>query len=269
MKKSDINTGSVWWHVQQVPVGQTLICRLGPLQLRIQHLAEEWRVAATHEDEAPGSVAPVSLDFVAEPLDDDKIERFIKPGDGGCLLLKPVMPDRPVVIRPRQPVFLPSQSETTLYLSTPVWLQLRVGKDNPTLLREVPALPLSDTWFGPSTREGELCYSDKTRARNTLAEVPYRPHRVLTPVRVRNEADSVLPLEKLSLPVPALSIYGARDGSLHSQGVTLLRRSDTDMASMSIGEKPFVSAGEVSLITPPRQPGRGGLVRAFSLFFGN
>lgn len=257
-----------WWEPQQVPVGQTLSCRIGPLHLRVEHTASEWRIATDYEEEAPDAAPPVVLELTFESLADDDIERFVMPRTSGPLRLKPLLPDRAVVIRPRQPLFLPSNSETVLYLSVPVWLQIQVGTSRPTVLREVPALRLSDTWFGPSTREGEFCYSDKTRARSTLAEVPYRPHRVLTPVRIRNEADTVLPLEKLSLPVPSLSVYGAADGSLHTQGVSLFRSSDSDMATMKIDEKLPTSNGPMTLISTPRQPGRGGLVRAFSLLFG-
>lgn len=261
--------GLAWWEPQQVSTGQTLSCRIGPFHLRIERTATEWRIATDCEEEAPDSTPPATLELTGESLlNDDGIERFVTPRSDGPLRLKPLLPDRAVVIRPRQPLFLSSNSETVLYLSVPVWLQIGIGTGQPTVLREVPTLRLSDTWFGPSTREGEFCYSDKTRARSTLAEVPYRPHRILTPVTIRNEADTILPLEKLSLPVPALSVYGAADGSLHTQGVSLFRRSDSDMATMKIDEKPPSTVGQVSLISSPRQAGRSGLVRAFSLLFG-
>lgn len=260
---------SGWWEPQEVPLGQMLCCRIGPLHLRLEHAAAEWRIASEHEDEAPDTSPPASLELASGYLSDDDIERYVAPRSGDEVRLQPMLPDRPVVIRPRQPVFLPSHAETTLYLSTPVWLRIEVGSAEPIVLREVPAIELSDTWFGPSTREGELCYSDKTRARSSLAEVPYRPHRVLTAVRVRNEAATVLPLEKLSLPVPALSVYGAADGSLHTQEVSLLRAADSDMATLKIEDRPGPAAGTVMRLSEARQSGRGGLVRAFSLLFGN
>lgn len=246
-----------------------LDCRIGPLRLRVQHTVAEWRVASEYEDEVLGAVPAVTLQVISGALPDDDITRYVAPRTGDRLRLKPLLPDRAVVVRPRQPVFLPSHGETTLYLSTPVWLQLEVGEQQPVTLCEVPALRLSDTWFGPSTQEGEFCYSDKTHARHALAEVPYRPHRVVTPVNIRNEAATTLPLEKLSLPIPVLSVYGAADGSLWTQGLTLVRRSDSDMAAIKVDAKPPAFAGEISLISGPRQFGRGGLVRVFSLLFGS
>jgi hypothetical protein len=261
---------AAWWLPQQVPHGETLDCRIGPLRLRAQHVHGEWRIAHDYEDEVPGPMSPVALRVVAEAWTHPSIQRYVAPQGGGSLRLRPMLADRPVVIRPRQPVFLPSQTETTLYLSTPVWLRIEAGEREPVLLCEIPTVRLSDTWFGPSTREGELCYSGKTHARHDLAEVPYRSHRALTPLKVRNEASTVLPLEKLSLPVPLLSVYGTADGSLWTQRVSLLRRQNSDMADMAVEPRAPDLPGQVSRLSGPRiEPGHGGIVRAFSVLFGD
>jgi hypothetical protein len=128
---------------------------------------------------------------------------------------------------------------------------------------------LSDTWFGPSTREGELCYAARTHARNHLEQVPRRPHRAVTPVKVRNEAATLLPIEKLSLPVPMLSVYGDPQGGLWSEEVHLTRAADSDMASLRVvpGRPTFVTTAD-RLSGPRTEPGRGGLVRAFTDLFG-
>jgi hypothetical protein len=261
---------TAWWQPQTVPDGRTLDCRVGPLRLRVRHVGGEWRLVSEYEEEVPGPVAPVTLQPGSDELPDENIQRYIAPRGGEQLQLKPVLADRPVVIQPRQPVFLPSQTETTLYLSTPVWLQVEVGGGKLAMLCEIPTVRLSDTWFGSSTRVGELCYSGRTQARHDPAEVPYRSHRAITPVTIRNEAGSVLPLEKLSLPVPMLSVYGAEDGSLWTQRISLLRRSDSDMADIKVDAGAPAEAGTVSRISGPRrESGRGGIVRAFSVLFGN
>jgi hypothetical protein len=172
-----------------------------------------------------------------------------------------------VVIRPRDPLFLLSGQETVMYLSTPLSLRVQVGEPA-ALLREVAMLRLSDTWFGPSTREGEICYAGRTHARHDLAEVPRRAHRAITPLKIVNHAASVLPLDRISLPVPLLSVYGAADGRLWTEGVSLQRASDSDMATLKIDRSPPAYAGEVVRLAGPRQPAaRGGVVRAFSLLF--
>jgi hypothetical protein len=255
-----------WWLPQDVPVGRTLECELGPFALQLHHAEGEWHLTTTVGEETDAPTL-ASLTSREGGLETDQYERILMARTDARVHLKPVLADRPVVIRPWQQVILPAGEETVMYMSTPVSLRLEVGEP-PVLLREVALLRLSDTWFGPSTREGELCYSGKTHARHALAEVPRRVHRALTPVHIHNRAGSPLPLDKISLPVPLLSLYGDAEGYLWTQGVSLVRTSDTDMAALKIDAKPPAAAGKAPLVTGPRElQARGGLVRAFSVLF--
>ncbi len=255
-----------WWLPQTVPLGHTLACRLGTLLLDVHHREGEWQLVTEQVEESAADARPEFVLHTGVP-ESGAGERFMLSA-GDRLVLAPLLADRPVVIRPRTPLFLLPGAETTMYLSTPLYLRVQVGEKAPTVLRELPMLRLSDTWFGPTTREGEICYAGKTHARHSLDELPRRVHRAVTAVRIANHAPNALPLERLSLPVPMLSIFGGADGRLWTQAVSLQRGSDSDMASLKIAEKPPSEAGDVSLLTGPRQlPARGGVVRAFSLLF--
>jgi hypothetical protein len=261
-------TGHGWWLPQTVPEGHTLDARLGPLHLQIHRASGEWHLAL-ESDEEPSGEARAALALREGSIEGDEFQRFIFAPRSGRLRLAPLLADRPVVIRPRQSVFLPSGEEITMFLSSPLSLRIEVGEPA-VLLCEVPMLRLSDTWFGPSTREGELCYSGKTHARHSLSEVPHRAHRAITPLQIRNEAATPLPLDKISLPVPVLSVYGAADSRLWTQTVTMIRGSDSDMAALRIERAPPAYAGQVDLISGPRRDqARGGLVRAFNVLFGD
>ncbi|MCC5795473.1 MAG: hypothetical protein JJT85_12190 [Chromatiales bacterium] len=258
---------SHWWTTRQVATGRSLRLQLGPLELAVGHTRDEWCLTTRRAPESDAyDEAGLSVeDGVAEGPD----ERFVYAGDSAAVLIKPVLADRPVVIRPRQPVSLLAGQEVTLYLSTPVHLRIHVG-DPPVLLRELPVLRLSDTWFGPSTCEGELSYAGRTQARHSLGEMPRRVHRAITPLRIRNAATTPLPLEKFSLPVPMLALYGADDGSLWTQRVQLVREDQSDQARLRI-DSTLPDAGQplTRLAAPREEPGRGGVVRAFSLLFGS
>ncbi|MDD5719189.1 MAG: hypothetical protein PHQ53_05840 [Candidatus Krumholzibacteria bacterium] len=256
-----------WWQPWQVPQNHTLHGRLGPLALQVHHVQGEWRIASTTSVEQR---EPTCAEITVRPGcgDAEQWERILLARADSQLALKPLLADRPVVIRPRQAIVLPGGEETVMYMSTPISVRLEVGQP-PVVLREVSSVRLSDTWFGPSTREGELCYAGKTGALHTLAEVPQRVHRALTPVHIRNKGNSPLPLDKVSLPVPVLSLYGTPDGYLWTEGVTLVRSGESDMAALKVDSGPPAYAGQVTLISDPRAPqARGGLVRAFSLLFG-
>ncbi len=256
-----------WWTPRRVAVGHGLELDLGTLKLRLGHGPDEWRIDYDYlaEEAAPAKARIKGR----RSLPPEFKERYVIGGDSSRLNLTPLLADRNVVIRPRQPVFLLSGQEVTLYLSTPVWIQMEVGEPG-TLLRELPVQRLSDTWFGPSTREGEICYAGRTQARHHIDELPRRPHRAITPLHIHNKASTPLPLEKFSLPVPMLSLYGSADGSLWPQRLTLTREDQSDLAAVRIDRRPPDYADEIKLLAKPRQdPGRSGLVRAFSLLFGN
>jgi hypothetical protein len=240
---------------------------LGTLALQIGHAANEWRI---HREAIPEDAVSDRVRIRGRrSLPAAFTERYVISGDTGPLLLNPMLADRNVVIRPHQPVFLLSQQSVVLYLSTPIWIRIEVGEPA-HLLSELPVTQLSDTWFGPSTFEGEICYASRSHARHQLEELPPRPHRAITPLQIHNRANTPLPLEKFSLPVPMLSLYGSDDGGLWTQGVKLTREDQSDLAAVRIDSRPPELDRPLSLLSKPREdPGRSGLVRAFSLLFGS
>lgn len=266
MAKKRAKAIQTWWEPATVAVGHHLDAQIGPLKLQLSHGKDEWALSMTTgpEEDAPQKAQFTTGRGQLESVD----ERFVHAGDSDQVTLLPLLADRPVVIRPHQPVFLLSGQTITLYLSTPVWLKIMVGEP-PVLLKELPALRQSDTWFGPNTREGELCYAGRTQARHDPNELPDRPHRAITPLTIHNKAPSPLQLEKISLPVPMLALYGDPSGNLWSQSVTLTREGQTDLASVRIDSKAPESGQALTRLAEPRQePGRSGVTRAFGLLFG-
>ena len=120
----------------------------------------------------------------------------------GEIALTPALADRPVVARPEKPFCLPAGAEAVVYVSSPLWVVLSTAQD--LKLAEIPIVRPSDTWLGPSTREGELCYASRTFLRLSLDNLPRRPHRATSMVRILNHADTALPLRALKLPAPPI-----------------------------------------------------------------
>jgi hypothetical protein len=249
-----------------VPSGHQATLSLGSLVIHLHRGLDQWTLSSEWGEEGDEPIrASRTLDEGG--LRAEQYARYVLHSPGGELAFRPALADRSVVVRPRQPVFVLPEQQITLYISTPVWIRVEAGEP-PRLLQEVPVMRLSDTWFGPSTREGELCYSARTHARHKLEELPLRPHRAVTPVRIHNRADTQLPIDKLSLPVPLLSLFGGAGCSLWTEGVNLTRTADSALASMKIDPgPPRDAAGARMLSGPRRHPERGGLVRAFSGLF--
>lgn len=256
-----------WWEAQKVASGHQLNCRIGTLALTIGRGKDEWTLSSSAVAEEEADARATFNTSKGSP--DEVEERYVHSGDSGQVILAPRLADRSVVMRPRQPVSVLSGQTITLYLSTPIWLEIMVS-DPPVLLREIPVLNLSDTWFGPSTREGELCYADRTRARHDPAELPDRAHRAITPLTIQNKATTPLALEKISLPVPMLALYGDEHGKLWTQKVTLIRQEHGELASIQIeGRVPGDDAARTRLAEPRVEFGRSGVTRAFNLLFGH
>lgn len=174
------------------------------------------------------------------------------------------LPDRAVVVKPEVPLYVPAGETVTLYLSVPLWLRIEVGEPG-RMLREAPSFRLSDTWFGPNTREGELCYATQTSGRFDLADVPLRLHRAVTPVLIHNRAADTLFLERVRLPVEYLSLYEAPDHFLWTQSVTFTRESSGDLANLKMEPGPPPEAPDATLLRAPRQHSRGNVIaRTFS-----
>lgn len=261
--------GGRWFGDFAIPPGSSLSWRVGPLGFSVHRTAGEWRL----QREPAGDVYAGDLSLrrrdeaEVEPLD-SSVQRFLVSDDSPRLKVGVLLPDRSIVSRPSTPVSIPPGETVRFYLSYPVWVSLSVG-DPARLLTEFPSHQLSDTWFGPNTRLGSLCYATRTRCRLGLTDYPCIPNRANTPLVVRNLAPDTLHIEKLQLPVATLGIYRApADGWLWTETVTVTRREDGDMAELLAGSGAPAEAGAGELLAGPRQKiQRHAVFRAFSALF--
>lgn len=250
------------WGEHTVEEGETRHWRVGPLELWLSNLPNEWRAYHRQrgDDEAEDTAAP------STPPEDAQRTRFGFRRPGSRVRLTPLLADRSVVLRPEEAFVLPSGEEATLFVGTPVWL--RLGLEPVGELLELPSQRLSDTWFGPSTMVGELCYASRSPAHLDLAALERPAHQVITPLQLSNGASDPLAFEKVKLPVQYLSVYRAEDGALWSEAVALKREEAGELAAFDIRTKPGAHAGATSKIGPARlSGGRNLVVRAFSKLF--
>ena len=256
-----------WWGDVQLAVREAARWRVGPLTLAVSRGRREWQLAWDWEADRSESQDWERLDD-ALPEDLAHQERFVVGETGDRIALRPALADRPVVSLPTVPLHLLPQREITLFVGTPVWVAIAVGASFEPL-RELASRRLSDTWFGGSTRQGELCYANQTRACLNPENLPILSRSAVTPVLIRNQAPSPLDLERLKLPVPRLSLFSDRRHRLWTEGVTFTRTEASDMASLEVSEGAPLEADGAELLTPPRDTTEStSLVRAFSSLLG-
>ncbi|MCW9023646.1 MAG: hypothetical protein OQK73_03085 [Gammaproteobacteria bacterium] len=259
---------SYWWGKFNFDMAQIRQWRIGALTLNVQCLQHEWQVAYEQDrdfDENNVSYEINEIDVFSETL--KNTARYIFRETSGLLTVTPLLADRPVISRPNTTFNLTPGEEVKLYVSTPLWL--RLGVDNTEeKLAEIAIQRPSDTWFGPSTLEGELCYASTTHCRLNLEEMPHRPHRAITPVIIQNQANTMLAVDRLNVPTPLLSLYASSNGHLWTPTISLVREKDGDMAGLKIDTSAPIEAHGGIQLSQPRQTGKTDiLIRAFNAVF--
>jgi hypothetical protein len=259
-----------WYGQYQLLPEVTAFWQVGPLRFWLTHGEQEWRFT-----QQPG------LDPLDPTLERDLSGRTPEPPEAeaqalrlgfrqthNLLRLTPMTADRPVVVKPTTPFLLPPGEELVLYISTALWLQVAVDEPAKEFL-QVPLFRPSDTWFGASTRDGEMCYAMQTSARLRLENLPVRPHRAISALRVRNKAEANLAIEKVLLPLPHMSLFAAEDGHLWTEAVSLDHTDSAHDAPLNLSERPPEQAGPTRLICGPRvRAARRLLTRAFDGLMG-
>jgi hypothetical protein len=271
-----------WWGRSSLDIDQAGCWIIGPTTLWANRTAHDWRflymstgdaMQYEHDVEVPASIDhwhELEEQAVTDPS--LTLHRHTFRSTAAELTIEPILADRAVVVRPEHPLSIPAGEDVVLYLSIPLWIRVRTGD---TVLEDIPSHRPSDTWFGPSPREGELCYATLTAGRLTLAKLPMRAHRAVTPLTIRNEAADAFPLERVHVPAPYLALYesdsGIRD-HLWTQGLTLVRNKANGTAEVRIQSGPPKGTSATTELSAPRREAKSGLVintfRAIEGLFG-
>jgi hypothetical protein len=200
---------------QQIPPWGTYTCEAdvcyswqsGPLKVWLKRSPLEWQLAhELSEDEELTEYQWQSLDLDPEGVSWQKWA-FSNPHEE--VVFRPVMPERPLVVKTLTPTYIPADMEAVFYVNIPLCAMIETQKNSHTAKFEsISSVTLSDTWFG-NNFEGNLCYALKTRAVRTAEEVKPQPHRALCPISIANKAHETLPLQKICIHAKYLNIYAS------------------------------------------------------------
>ncbi|WP_228141640.1 hypothetical protein [Marinobacter sp. X15-166B] len=248
--------------------GETQYHELAQLRLWVTMLDSEWQIRVDRSGDEPDRLRWSETVNYVLPGTEVTLQRFMRPEDKSTVVYLPVMAKLPTVIRPYQPLTILAGGECTIYVGTVVWMRICVGPQR----QELVDLPLSEpslTWVGPSTMEGDLCYTAPSYARLLLDAVPRRPWRAVTPVRIRNRRDEPLLVERFSLPTRLLSLHENEHGELWTPRVTVTCETEMNSARLKIDKNLIELAGNCTLIAPARDYSeRVYLHRAIDRMFG-
>ncbi|MFT5585578.1 MAG: hypothetical protein ACI9VR_003170 [Cognaticolwellia sp.] len=231
--------------------------RLGELDLQAHKYGSVWEISHNRVEESQWARVGEGQEPFAT------VERVAGPVSGP-LRLRPRHADRPVVGRPELPLTLLPGVSLRVYINVPAWLSLEVDG---FALWEAPSVTPADTCFG-SPVEGSLAYAMRTHLRTEASAFKPAPHRIRVPLLLLNQGEDPLPIHRVRVPVQALGIYAAGDGTLWSPEVRITRSDAPDSALVEVSTQ-APDRPQAVLLTPPREPFSGGprVLRAFNSFF--
>jgi hypothetical protein len=242
-----------WWGDVSLALNEVKVWSLGERKIAIQRLDKEWVIWNKELDSESSSQINVSSLKTANAFSDVPYSRHLVNQTSDTGSIAPTLADRPIGARPATSLNILPGEDVELYISSPLWFLMKLKlKASPIV--DIPFLRPSDSWFGPSTMEGELCYAKYTDARVNLAQIEKRGHRAITPVLIKNQHTETLTIERINLPAPFLTLYADEEQDFWTQEVEITYHSDSDKAGLRLKRTPPKKGmGNMTLISSARQ----------------
>ncbi|MDZ7778541.1 MAG: hypothetical protein U5R14_01210 [Gemmatimonadota bacterium] len=185
-------------------------------------------------------------------------ERWAVPEDAR-LHLRPAAPDRLLVVSHEYPFHLPGRRDARVFVRLPVFVQGVVvsAELDDLLVLDAPSVVLSDTWWG-TIQEGELAYWLTTKARAEVSDELFVPHMAMCPVRLENESNEALPVDRFAVRALHLSLF--RSGSrIWTDEVGVRYLAAAEGSEIEFGGSPPAEAPDAVPVSEPRIGIRRGL----------
>ncbi len=246
------------WTTHRVAAGTCTGFRIGRLSLWVRHEAEEWRLAHQLTDE-PG---PAGVTPDCRPPDGLEWVRVVDPEHVDEIRLLPVMPARPLVVRPDSTLHLPPAARCRLYIGIPVHVRVELPLQRGTaVLAEWPTQKLSKTWFGaPDDSRGLLCLALHSRARLVIDDLgPAKPARAVCTMRLNNVSGEHLEYRSLALLTDHLGLSRSEDGRLWTTTVAVDFKGTGVHSGVRYLNAYPAGIRQLTVLTPPRMPIAEGL----------
>ena len=242
------------WATVPVETGAYRYWQVGPLQLWLGRDRYEWFLATSREEDAD-RVVTETCD--AAPEESEWRRWAADPQRESSARLQPVLPEKPLIVRPESVLGLLPGAEAVFFVGIPVWTRLSVGERETVVLVEQPTVDLSKSWFG-TPAEGELCFALKTRARRALDDASPASYRAVCPVRIQNVSTSTLDFVRLCLRCGPLEVFRG-SGRLWANELQVQFRGGELPSRVVPREGPPEQAGQAECVGPRREPLQKGV----------
>ena len=270
MSQLDLKNEPKYWGVYDFRAETRLQFKFGGLLMDLACSDKDWllqyEVKTSDTAEAP-SVCRISTEDVAWQLANQ--QRLVSDKIPQQFSLYPTMPDRPIVCRATTTVLLLPKEQISLYVTVPLWLQLSISDVKKPLL-DVPTECISETWFGSNSREGVMSYALRMSEQLDIKPSEKQGMRAAIEIRIKNESNEILSLDKVNVPAPNLALYVDETGQFCTHRITMVREQDEN-ATLTIDN--VMSHGlvnkDLTFVCGPRDDlGQHKITKALSTLFG-
>ena len=265
MNRAHVLKHETWRESISVPEDTLLFWRFGTTGLYIRKSGEVCNIL-TEQD--PGGkpawqfAKPISKGREKSP--EGKWESYFV-GSMETIKIVPIVPDRPLVLKPSNAVKLLPGRAVTFYFGIPLWIRVITERGNvSTTIRDVPLNTFSQIWFGDPLG-GELCYSLDISLFTQSEQIDLTPCTSLCKVRIKNGSASLLDLQKICLHTEYYTIF-ERKGVLWTDELIYQFRGEEQSSQINYTRKPPKESGGAKLLTAPRVlPTQNIIKRSFGL----
>ncbi|TYK64244.1 hypothetical protein [Colwellia echini] len=258
---------NIWWGEFTFNVQQQQSWSVGERAILLKRKATEWNLWNIESDEEGDDI--IVSDGSAFNLDDKVAAgRFLEQMTTDKIKVYPLLADRTFIARPSSPLTILAGEKTQLFISTPLWFYAETFPGAKPLV-DLPFWRPSDSWFGRSTIDGQLCYAKYTTAKTDIDELDLHPHRATTSIMLINNHNKALTINRINVPVNYLHLYSDSKNQLWTSRLTIEVKDDSADVELII-EKKFPSDFDaLTFISKPRVLSEHGkLIRRISNLFG-
>lgn len=216
---------NMWWGEHWFSPLETKVWRIGARSIAIKRCAQEWTIWNNQESNETNLPIVLNEPTAQDTFVDKNCSRYVLANTQDSLIIEPSLADRAMIVKPGIALNIAPGESIVMYVSTPIWLTILIpGEEVP--VADIALWRPSDSWFGPSTMHGDLCYSKYTTARLEIEALEYREHRAITKVHLKNEQDSSMKVERLNIPMPALNMYADPQGRFWTDDVSIVQKQE-------------------------------------------
>lgn len=261
-------SNNIWWGEFSLAPQETKCWNVGGRAFLIKRKVSEWNTwnieSSTEEDVdifvSDGSNITLNSNMVTG--------RFLEKNTSNSIKVSPLLADRTMIARPASELSILAGEKIQLFISSPIWFCAQTLPSGKCLV-DLPFWRPSDSWFGSSTIDGQLCYAKYTSAKTNLDELDFHPHRATTAITVFNSHNKALVINRINVPVNYLSLYSDNKNQLWTSRISIKIEGDSADVELVI-DKNFSSEFEPhSLVSSPRiSSEHGKIIRRISHLFG-